>query len=183
MSVSQVLRADLGIASSCTACRTVACSAPCCTFKSWPISFRFSKTHVTLERNLHKHYACPPRVFGVSRSYQVRLIVSSDVWCVSILLQCLRLRELGCLIPGLIAARSGDQDSTKAGDKRPHSAMSADNVTTLISAARQLEDIYTSQNVDDLDRLASGHVTLHKDSMMLMSDIQGIDNLKKYYQV
>ena len=61
--------------------------------------------------------------------------------------------------------------------------MSADNVTTLLSAARQLEDIYTSQNVEDLDRLASGQVTLHKDSMMLMADVQGIDNLKKYYQV
>ena len=78
---------------------------------------------------------------------------------------------------------SGDQDTTKAGAKRPHTAMSADNVTTLLSAARQLEDIYTSQNVEDLDRLASGQVTLHKDSMMLMADVQGIDNLKKYYQV
>lgn len=61
--------------------------------------------------------------------------------------------------------------------------MSVDNVTTMLSAARQLEDMYTSQRVEDLDRLASGLVTLHKDSMMLMSDIQGIDNLKKYYQV
>ena len=61
--------------------------------------------------------------------------------------------------------------------------MSADNTTTLLSTARQLEDIYTSQKVEDLDRLASGHVTLHKDSMMLLTDIEGIDNLKKYYQV
>ena len=61
--------------------------------------------------------------------------------------------------------------------------MSADNVTTMLSVTKQLEDIYVSQRVEDLDKLTSGKVTLHKDSITLGADIQGIDNLKKYYQV
>ena len=61
--------------------------------------------------------------------------------------------------------------------------MSADNVTNMLSTTRQIEDIYVSQRIEDLDQLASGKVTLHKDSITLGADIQGIDNLKKYYQV
>lgn len=76
-----------------------------------------------------------------------------------------------------------DQQKPAAGDKRAHSEMSADNVTTMLSTTQQIEDIFTTQKVDDLDRLASGKVTLHKDSITLAADIQGIDNLKKYYQV
>lgn len=53
----------------------------------------------------------------------------------------------------------------------------------MVSTVRQLEDVYTSQKVEDLDALISGHVTLHKDSITLLTDISGIDNLKKYYQV
>lgn len=75
-----------------------------------------------------------------------------------------------------------DQQKPAAGDKRAHSEMSADNVTTMLSTTQQIEDIFTTQKVDDLDRLASGKVTLHKDSITLAADIQGIDNLKKYYQ-
>ena len=76
-----------------------------------------------------------------------------------------------------------NQQKPTAGDKRAHSEMSADNATTILATARQLEDIFHTQRVDDLDRLASGTVTLHKDSLTLGADIQGIDNLKKYYQV
>ena len=61
--------------------------------------------------------------------------------------------------------------------------MSADNVTNMLSVTKQLEEIYVTQRADDLDRLLSGKVTLHKDSITLGADLQGIDNLKKYYQV
>lgn len=61
--------------------------------------------------------------------------------------------------------------------------MSADNVTNILSVTKQLEEIYVSQRVDDLDRLLSGKVTLHKDSITLGANLQGIENLKKYYQV
>lgn len=61
--------------------------------------------------------------------------------------------------------------------------MSADNVTNMLSVTKQLEEIYVSQRVDDLDQLLSGKITLHKDSITLGADLQGIDNLKKYYQV
>lgn len=61
--------------------------------------------------------------------------------------------------------------------------MSSDNVTNMVSVTKQMEDIYVSQRVEDLDRITSGKVTLHKDSITLGADVQGIDNLKKYYQV
>lgn len=61
--------------------------------------------------------------------------------------------------------------------------MSADNASTILSTTQQIENMYVSQRVDDLDTLASGKVTLHKDSITLGADIQGIDNVKKYYQV
>lgn len=76
-----------------------------------------------------------------------------------------------------------DQQKPAVGDKRVHSEMSADNVRTMVSVTKQLEDICVSQRVEDLDKLTSGKVTLHKDSITLGADIQGIDNLKKYYQV
>ncbi|DBB18222.1 TPA: hypothetical protein ACH3X3_003189 [Trebouxia sp. C0006] len=60
--------------------------------------------------------------------------------------------------------------------------MSSDNVSTMLSTTQQIENIFVSQRVEDLDTLASGKVTLHKDSITLNADIQGIDNLKKYYQ-
>jgi len=53
----------------------------------------------------------------------------------------------------------------------------------MLSTTQQIESIFVSQRVEDLDTLASGKVTLHKDSITLNADIQGIDNLKKYYQV
>ena len=87
-------------------------------------------------------------------------------------------------LPSLLSfPDADDQAKPSVGDKRPHSDMSADNVTTMLSVTKQLEDIYVSQRVEDLDKLASGNVTLHKDSITLAADIQGIDNLKKYYQV
>ncbi|KAL3140950.1 hypothetical protein ABBQ32_005474 [Trebouxia sp. C0010 RCD-2024] len=52
----------------------------------------------------------------------------------------------------------------------------------MLSVTKQLEEIYVSQRVDDLDQLLSGKITLHKDSITLGADLQGIDNLKKYYQ-
>ena len=61
--------------------------------------------------------------------------------------------------------------------------MSSDNVTNMVSVTQQMEEIYVSQRVEDLDRITSGKVTLHKDSITLGADVQGIDNLKKYYQV
>ena len=61
--------------------------------------------------------------------------------------------------------------------------MSSDNVTNMVSVTKQMEEIYVSQRVEDLDRITSGKVTLHKDSITLGADVQGIDNLKKYYQV
>lgn len=61
--------------------------------------------------------------------------------------------------------------------------MSSDNVTNMVSVTKQMEDIYVSQRVEDLDRITSGKVTLNKDSITLGADVQGIDNLKKYYQV
>lgn len=76
-----------------------------------------------------------------------------------------------------------DQQKPSAGEKRAHSEMSADNVTNMLSVTNQLEEIYVSQRVEDLDRLLSGKITLHKDSITLGADLQGIDNLKKYYQV
>lgn len=76
-----------------------------------------------------------------------------------------------------------NQQKSSAGDKRAHSEMSADNASMILSTTQQIENIYVSQRVDDLDTLASGKVTLHKDSITLEADIQGIDNLKKYYQV
>lgn len=61
--------------------------------------------------------------------------------------------------------------------------MSADNVTNMISVTKQMEEVYVSQRVQDLDQITSGKVTLHKDSITLGADVQGIDNLKKYFQV
>ena len=75
------------------------------------------------------------------------------------------------------------QPKPSAGEKRVHSEMSSDNVSTMLSTTQQIENIFVSQQVEDLDTLASGKVILHKDSITLSADIQGVDNLKKYYQV
>jgi len=82
-----------------------------------------------------------------------------------------------------VFAITDKQPKPSAGEKRVHSEMSSDNVSTMLSTTQQIENIFVSQRVEDLDILASGKVTLHKDSITLNADIQGIDNLKKYYQV
>lgn len=76
-----------------------------------------------------------------------------------------------------------DDQKPSAGEKRAHSDMSADNVTNMISVTKQMEEIYVSQRVEDLDQITSGKVSLHKDSITLGANVQGIDNLKKYFQV
>ena len=83
----------------------------------------------------------------------------------------------------MIHLLADDQQKPSVGEKRAHSDMSSDNVTNMISVTKQMEEIYVSQRVEDLDRITSGKVTLHKDSITLGADVQGIDNLKKYYQV
>ena len=56
------------------------------------------------------------------------------------------------------------------------------NSKTLLFAAQQIELLYNTQNVNDLDKLAASNVRLHKDNIFTHNDILGIKNLKQYFQ-
>jgi hypothetical protein len=60
--------------------------------------------------------------------------------------------------------------------------MNDSNSKTLLFAAQQLEDMLTTQHVQDLDFLADGHVHVHADTITLINDIEGLTGYKNYYQ-
>ena len=73
---------------------------------------------------------------------------------------------------------------TRVGDKRSHEVMDATSDSkTLLFAAQQMELLYNTQSINDLDKLAASSVRLHKDSVFTFNDILGRKNLKQYFQV
>eukprot|EP00891_Asterochloris_glomerata_P007219 jgi/Astpho2/7219/Aster-01532 len=52
----------------------------------------------------------------------------------------------------------------------------------LIFIAQQWEDVVQTGQVEDLNKLASPGIVLHKDSVTLQSDLKGLDQVKNYYR-